>query len=422
MKISLPVLPLATPRQRYSCHGCGNCCRDFTVQLRAADARRIRDQAWDSRLGVNPIVAFRGREYLRQRADGSCVFLLDDGRCRVHAEYGFESKPIACQMFPYMLAPSEASSQMGVSFACQSVIENKGKALNEQVSDALKIVMRGLPETVQPRPRAAIGRGRLAERGELDYLRGRIITWILRESPMSHRVDGLAWIAQSLSTARLTNVRGERFKELVKILFDALGDELPLHPIAPPSLRQVAMLQGAVFARTEDPKPVAQGAPGRFMSTLSQLRRSRLWRKGRGATLVPAIGLGWSSSVTFDAVSTLPGIQASPDSPLCDELLSRWMRASIEGGRIWGSGYYGWSAIDGLTAFVLSIATVGWLSKLHAAGSSAPSPSLSDLQAAIGRIDRTSGRAIWLGGWSERMRLAYLARDDGLRRVASVQF
>ena len=30
---------------------------------------------------------------------------------------------------------------MGVSFACQSVVENKGKQYNEQVSDALKIVL-----------------------------------------------------------------------------------------------------------------------------------------------------------------------------------------------------------------------------------------------------------------------------------------
>ena len=98
------------------------------------------------------------------------------------------------------------------------------------------------------------------------------------------------------------------------------------------------------------------------------------------------------------------------------------MRSSIEGGRIWGSGYYGWDAVDGLSAFVLSAATVGWLARLHAVGSKAHAPSLANVQAAVGRIDRTAGRAVWLGGWSERMRLAYLVRDDGLRRLVASQF
>ena len=254
MSISLPILPLATPGQRYSCHGCGNCCRDFTVQLRPEDSQRIRQQAWENRIGTNPIVVFRGQEYLRQLADGACIFLLDDGRCRIHAEYGLETKPVACQMFPYMLAPSETASQMGVSFACQSVVENKGKQYNEQVSDALKIVLRGIPEVVRPARSAAISRSRRAEAGELEALKSRLVRWIQRDSPLHQRLDGLAWIAQTLSVAQLNKVRGSRFKELVDLLFDALADELPLHPIGSAIPRQIALFQGSVFARTEDPK------------------------------------------------------------------------------------------------------------------------------------------------------------------------
>ncbi len=422
MTISLPVLPLATPGQRYSCHGCGNCCRDFTVQLRPADAERIRLQEWESRIGSNPIVLFRGQEYLRQRPDGACIFLLDDGRCQIHAEFGFETKPVACQMFPYMLAPSETSSQMGVSFACQSVIENKGKHFNEQVPDALKIVLRGIPEVVRPARSAAISRSRRAESGELEVLKSRLVRWIQRDAPLHQRLDGLAWIAQTLSVAQLNKVRGSRFKELVDILFDALADELPLHPIGDPISRQIALFQGAIFARTEDPKPVAQGAPGRFLSTISQLRRSRSWRRGRGDTLIPSIGFGWPTSTTFDQVAQMKRLRESPQLVACEELISRWMRSSIEGGRIWGSGYYGWNAVDGLTAFVLSAATIGWLARLHAVASHAQAPTLANVQAAVGRIDRTAGRAVWLGGWSERMRLAYLVRDAGLRRLIVSQY
>ena len=222
--------------------------------------------------------------------------------------------------------------------------------------------------------------------------------------------------------AQLNKVRGSRFKELVDLLFDSLADELPLHPIGRAIPRQIALFQGSVFARTEDPKPVAQGAPGRFLSTISQLRRNRLWRRGIADTVVPPIGIGWPTTATFGHVAQVNRVRESSQLTACDELVSRWMRSSIEGGRIWGSGYYGWNAVDGLSAFVLSAATVGWLARLHAVGSKAHAPSLANVQAAVGRIDRTAGRAVWLGGWSERMRLAYLVRDDGLRRLVASQF
>ena len=119
--IPLAVLPLGA--QRYSCHGCGDCCRDFTVQLRPLDLERLRAQGWERELG-EVTVEFGGRRWLRQREDGGCVFLLPDGKCRIHAEHGFEAKPVACQLFPFNLAPDARAARVGVSFACASVLAN----------------------------------------------------------------------------------------------------------------------------------------------------------------------------------------------------------------------------------------------------------------------------------------------------------
>ena len=95
MSVSLPILMLPVSTQRYSCHGCGNCCRDFTVQLRDADLAKLRAQQWEEKLGMPVTTEFRGTLFLRQREDGACIFLMDDGLCRIHKEYGFEEKPIA---------------------------------------------------------------------------------------------------------------------------------------------------------------------------------------------------------------------------------------------------------------------------------------------------------------------------------------
>jgi len=125
--LPLTVLPLGA--QRYSCHGCGDCCRDFTVQLRPADLERLQAQGWQERMGEEVTMEFRGVTYLRQRADGACVFLQPGGRCRIHAELGLEAKPLACQLFPFVLAPRGDHAMVGLSFACQSVQRNKGASL-----------------------------------------------------------------------------------------------------------------------------------------------------------------------------------------------------------------------------------------------------------------------------------------------------
>ena len=99
------------------------------------------------------------------------------------------------------------------------------------------------------------------------------------------------------------------------------------------------------------------------------------------------------------------------------DLMTRWLRASIRGGRAWGSGYYGWSIADGIQATALNVACVGWLARAHAAGLGDASVSPDSVGEALGRIDRASGRAVWLGSAGERLRLRYLATDDGLRRL-----
>jgi hypothetical protein len=282
---------------------------------------------------------------------------------------------------------------------------------------------------------------------------------------LSRRIDGLGWVVQSLAQAKLENVRESRFNDLLDVLFAALPDELEHHPIAPPTSRQKKMLRQAVFARTEDPKLGVIAKQGRLRTTFGQLQRNRRFKSGRGMS--PHIGEGWSR-VDLRAVATIEPAGDAHEVAAIDDLITRWLRASVLGSRTWGAGYYGWSMIGGLQAMMLNIACVGWLARLHAAGRmTSPSPSadngqtnhndrpreragvrvhdqrtadartpslpaplprnisegegrrltIADIRAAIGRIDRTSGRAKWLGSSAERLRLGFLHMDDGLRRL-----
>jgi hypothetical protein len=118
----------------------------------------------------------------------------------------------------------------------------------------------------------------------------------------------------------------------------------------------------------------------------------------------------------------MPSAAGSDDADAIDELVTRWLRARLEGGRVWGSGAYGWSAVEGLAALALAVASVGWVARWHAAASGRSNVMVADMQAAVGRIDRTAGRAPWLGGAAERWRIAYLLRDNGMQRILRAQW
>jgi lysine-N-methylase len=411
--IRLPVVPLGVAGQRYSCHGCGNCCRDFTVQLREADLAKLSRQKWEERLGGPVTVEFRGRTFLRQREDGACVFLQTDGLCRIHAEFGLEEKPIACQMFPFSVTPGPADAAIGLSFACGSVAASRGAELFTHRRDVLRM-LESLPETLDP-AHIDLAPGLEAEAGEVEVAVERIDRWLARaEIPLRIRLDGFAWLAQSLQAARLDRVRGERFVELVATLAGALPDELALLPVDGPSRGQRRLLRQAVFARVEDPKIGRMVARGRFRSVLDQLLRSRRFAAGRGAA--PALGPEWPAGLRLEGAETVAPVGDSVELAAIDDLVTRWMRGAIRGRRRWGAGHYAFPLTLGLVALAVDLAAVGWLARLRASARD-DGVRLEDVVAAVGRIDRTSGRAPWLGSRPERLRLGWLALDDGLRRT-----
>jgi Fe-S-cluster containining protein len=414
MSIPLTVLPLGA--QRYSCHGCGDCCRDFTVQLREADLAKLAAQGWERELG-EVTVEFRGQRYLKQRADGGCVFLLPDGKCRIHAEHGLEAKPLACQMFPFTLAPDAREARVGISFACASVLGNQGASLASHAAEVRRM-SRDVPELGPTR--TLLDASTEATPDEAAMVAEAVDRWLRHAAlPLAMRVDGLAWLGQQLSGARFATVRGPRLRELMDTLVDALPQELPLHPIDPPSGAQRATFRQAAFFRLEDPKIGELRRVGRVRAVLGQYMRSRSFSKGRG--VMPAMGDRWPSA-DFASVERTAALGESADFAAIEELFVRWMRATVLGGRAWGSGYYGWPVVDGIQAMALNVACAAWLARAHAAASGRTVPMLVDVRAAVGRVDRTCGRAPWLGSRAESLRMGFLRIDDGLRRVLAPSF
>lgn len=415
MTVALPILMLPIATQRYSCHGCGNCCRDFTVQLRESDLAKLREQKWEERLGMPVTADFRGTTFLRQRDDGACVFLMEDGLCRIHKEFGFAEKPIACQLFPFVLVPDDVRTHVGLSFACQSVRENKGAELRSHLKEVDRM-SRSLPETRLATYSAMLADALSAKEGELDALRVLLDRFLAREDVvMRDRFDGLAWVAASLGRAKLAEVRAKRFAELVTVLVAALPGELEHLPLPTALPKQQRLLRQAVYARLEDVQVNEAKSRGRLRTVLGQLLSSRAFTRGQGK--VPSVARGLLEGCEFASIAAIPTLSESPDRDAIDQLLSRYARATLLGNRGWGAGYYGWPAVRGLQALVLNIACTAWLARALAAHRAHPAATIEDVRDALGRIDRHAGRAPWLGSVGERLRLEYFRLDDGLRRI-----
>ena len=86
--------------ESFVCRQCGACCRwPGTVLLTAGDLEEI-----PAGLGLTPgqfierhtvLARNRAQLILKERADGACEFLDEDGRCRIYAV-----RPQQCRDFP----------------------------------------------------------------------------------------------------------------------------------------------------------------------------------------------------------------------------------------------------------------------------------------------------------------------------------
>lgn len=400
--------------QKWSCHSCGDCCKTLVGHLTDAERARLDEQGWTRELGVSAYVRIPRGWALNKRADGACVFLTDDNRCRIHAKFGEESKPLACRIFPFSVRRVSNGWQASLRFDCPSVTSAVGAPL-DQHRWSVGTLAAQIEQSSPPRPeRIQLKRGRPASDREADALLARFERWLVHgREAMGTRLVGAARFLALLDQARLGKVREERFVELVDLLVQALPGEAA-QPIASPSPRQLAMLRQFAFAHLEHVTldELRGGVAGRFRKRWQQLQKAKLFLHGAG--LVPDL-LGISGTASFAEVDAV--VPAAGDREKVDDLLRRYLAARIEGRTTFAAGYYGWSMVAGLTACMLSVAVAGWIARLRAAASGRATFDFADAAAALGIVDRAATRLPALGALAERTRITYLQGDDGVARL-----
>jgi len=359
--------------ERYTCTGCGDCCRGWSVPLLPGEADRFRAYATalvpaerlkhaihGARAGGSDVEALAG-------AGGACPALADDQRCLVHAEHGGDAKPLACRLFPFTFVATPTEVRVSLSFACPAVIDAEGPPVDEQRADVERLYasLAGSPY------RMSVG-------GDVALSESRRIAWadaalLLAEVARALRTDGTfverlcrGGAVVALTIAKLDE--GRAFGDALAAAVDG-RDALARDALAaPPAIDRLsrALLRTIV----ESTAPGTRGSGSRLWGALSSL--------GGGSGKLRITG-GEVAAADVDRVAR--GIGADGE-----ELLCRWLEAEVHGLTFFGAGGFDLTLAGGLDLLTLTAAAVARVARAYAAQARRTAVARDDVKAALRQV------------------------------------
>jgi lysine-N-methylase len=411
--MTLPIRALELD-QRWDCHGCAECCHGGMIELDDEELRRLRHDRWHEHpdfRGVRIVVApglGKKRYRLAKRNDGRCVFLMTDGRCRIHAEHGPEAKPLICRMFPFQLVALGDFAYLTLRRSCPSAAAGRGRPLREHRQSAARLVKhsRMAPKPSRPPP---IARRhcrpwketlRVAESIERLMLDGRY--------PLVRRLMHGIQFCDLLQTCRLDKLSGDKLAELVDMLETSStvgAGELFRERHSPAGTARLLFRQTALeYLRLHPKAAVARSWRGRWQLVTASIAM------GRGRGRVPRLIAGVPET-TFEALE-------SPLGHLPQEVLApltAYFEASAASKQYAILGRPGWSIVESFRALAASHPVALWMLRLVSAGR-APEP--DDTIGVVAAMDWGQGFA-GLSGARHRKRITAIARGGDLARLVA---
>jgi lysine-N-methylase len=408
--MSLPIITLSAS-ERWDCHQCGVCCRGSIVPLRDEDLRKLAEQKWEEHpdyrgARVTAALSFSGKRQLAKRADGSCVFLMEDGLCRIHKEFGFEAKPLVCRMFPLQLVPHEKQAVLTIRRACPSAAADKGRELTEHLSEVRAYAAEGgLTEHAAAAP--AIKSGEPA-----DWKRARIVLEPLRRITADERyplirrlVHGLEF-CRLIEQARTRDMTPKGLTELVQVLEEHVAEEAAPHF----GSREPATSGGRVLFRQISLDAVRLH-PHCYLQprwfTRFQLA-GWAWKMVWGRGALPRVHPEFPAA-TFDQLEQPLGVL----EPALYQPLARYFETSAASYQYALGDRAGWPIVESYRQFALLYPLGLWLLRWGTVGRMA---TVNDVHEIITTLERAQGYAP-LAGVQQRSRLQTLARLGDLSRL-----
>jgi lysine-N-methylase len=413
MKIQFHADVLA--RQRYSCNCCGAGCRSFLVGVRPVEREAIlKLEDWSERLQLTKEKVFvmhpaAGRlgYGLAKRADGSCVFLDDENLCLIHKLHGMKAKPLACQLYPFILTPVAGKLHVGLRFDCPAVVRNEGAHLSTYERELKQLCQDLITPEIENLPLPPVYAKHVVGNDKFLAINEAFLKIV--DSTALDLVERLYWLygfSEHLKKVKWDKVTDEDFSDLI------------------------SMLQGGVLAEVQREKPPRNPIAGKPRKLLGQIffllcqptTVITQEREGFFQKIKKRLALHRTSKHVGEVTGPLPKIQ--PNWPDCDlseletsfgpwpedvqKTLTRYLSCRIGGLGYCGHNFYKYSMLEGIQTLLLGMVTLGWVMRIQAVQAGRKTIAREDAYDAILAIDGNLGYSSALGFGPSRWRLHYL--------------
>ncbi len=409
LQIELPTI------QNWNCHNCSGCCKQHGIFITEEEQRRIETQGWEASgelpQGIEPIVKVgRKKVRLAQQPDGACIFLDDQGLCRIHGKFGEAAKPLACRIYPYAFHPKGDGITVSLRFSCPSVTQNLGKSLVRQKKDIREIAELVVPKNREETPPPKLtGQTQLDWEETLEIVNRLDLSMEDEATPITLKLLRTLFWLNLIEQTNYQNIRGERLAELLDLLVEATPAEVPSIPeaVAP---AKVALMQFRLLAGQYARKDTFASMDTSFRGRFRQLKAAARLSSGKGALPQLHPDLGEVS------VSALEG-SFGPVPDEAEELLTRYFRVKIQGMHFCGPAYYDTSLIEGFQALVLTYPITLWLARWRAVTQKRTSITPEDIREALQIVDHQHGYSQVFGTWSSKKRVTTIAHSGNLEKL-----
>lgn len=406
------------PVQRWDCRACGRCCRGiYSVPVTNTEREDILQQGWEQEgdlRGKGLFITHGQNLFLARDETGACVFLDGDGRCRIHAKFGENAKPLACRMYPFVLTPTGRQVHIGLRFDCPSVQENHGRPLVAHLPGLRPMVPEVLPDYVETLPVPEFDKGQKLPLQHLVRVVSVFDDLLCNGSlSITRRMLGCGVMAHLLHASKVDqlNHRLDEFIEAAtKVVLKAIErDSLER---VPPRKGTALLFRQAVglYNRWDRMENIGGPVFQRLQQARSRLVQVRQLMRGRG--IIPALQPEFPQ-VPFSTVEESFGEVGGT----CDELLTRYYRMKLAGMDFFGPSFHNYSFIDGLLALLLTYPAILWSSRVYAIGSGMEEVDVDSLRSALGGVDAQHGRSPAFGLHNERVRIRILCQENNLRSL-----
>lgn len=365
MPMSVRTLPVL---QNWDCQGCTDCCREYYVHVTDEERARIEQQGWSALPEFQGLPLFvktgsrRKAGYrLNHRADGSCVFLGEGGRCKIHEKFGGATKPLACRVYPFMLVPVGDHWRVGMRFACPSVTKNEGRPLQDHLAEvrsysaALEKQEKISAGQISPPPLQ--GRQAVPWNDLFIFVQGLAMIMSNRSDRIERRLRKMLALAHLCRQAKFDKVTGHRLEEFLALVIAAIEEEVPRDPLAlkrPSWVGRILFRQILVLYVRKD-TGLHRGRASRHRLALLQAAMGF----ALGSGLVPPVNSLLPPELTFEFVEEPRG----PLSDEAEEMFERYFLMKVHSLQFTGVSNFHHSFWEGVESLVLSYPIAMWVAR-----------------------------------------------------------